>query len=259
MSRPPQHRRRNHALAWALSGVAHAAVLVAVLSARDDTPPLADARVMMISMVDLRDITPPPAAKPSDDPAPPKPPAAKPPPPRKLAKHLPPPEVVPVFVRKAPPSRTVTDPVETLIAMGMTSAEARSGGGGGAGGSGDGGSCDMVRRLQGELQKDGQVTLALAGRARDAQASRGLIPVWNGSWIRSSDQDGEGLAVIREAIIMRVFSAPEACRVAPMHGPVLIRVSHAAGASTIAVGARDWRWADLLMAAGAGSRRSAGL
>ena len=73
MSRPPEHRRRTQALAWTLSGVAHAAVFVAVLSARAADPP-AEAPPMMVQMVALRDITPPPAPKPDNAPAPPKPP-----------------------------------------------------------------------------------------------------------------------------------------------------------------------------------------
>jgi hypothetical protein len=113
---------------------------------------------------------------------------------------------------------------------------AESGGGGGAG-------CNMARWLQGRLRKDPLVQQAMA----DAHAPRPLL-VWNGDWIRHGEQDGNGLAAVREAIMWEVGFAPIACRAEPVHGYVLISLNDSPGAARLAMGAGDWRWSDLLSA-----------
>jgi len=101
----------------------------------------------------------------------------------------------------------------------------------------------MARRLQTALRKDARVQAAVA----DAQATTGkALYVWNGDWIRSRGQDGNGLAAVREAIMWEVGFAPEACRAEPMHGLLAMSLSDGPGASRLVLGGGEWRWKDLL-------------
>jgi hypothetical protein len=103
----------------------------------------------------------------------------------------------------------------------------------------------MVRRVQAALRKDPRVRAAVA----DAETARGApgqaLYVWNGAWIRSRGQDGEGLAAAREAIMWEVAFAPETCRTQPVHGLVLFSMADGGG-SGLVVGGGTWRWSDLL-------------
>jgi hypothetical protein len=99
----------------------------------------------------------------------------------------------------------------------------------------------MPRWLQAALRKDPQVQSAVAGAHR-GQA----IVVWNGDWVRHGDQEGAGLAAVREAIMWEVAFAPEACRREPVRGLVLISLNDAPGSARIVLGADRWRWSDML-------------
>ena len=86
-------------------------------------------------------------------------------------------------------------------------------------------------------------------QAHRAAGGRGAaIMVWNGDWVRSGGEDGKGLAGVRQAIALAVAFAPESCRAAPMRGLVLISLTDSAGSAGLALGARRWRWSDLLFA-----------
>jgi hypothetical protein len=112
-------------------------------------------------------------------------------------------------------------------------------------GSGAGGRpCDMVRRLQAALRKDRRVQAAVA----DASSSGKAMLVWNGEWVRSNGQDGNGLAAVREAIMWEVGFAPEACRAEPVRGLVLLSLNDGPGAGRLVLGSGGWRWSDLLRA-----------
>jgi hypothetical protein len=100
--------------------------------------------------------------------------------------------------------------------------------------------CDMAQRLQAALRRDVRVQAAVA----DAR-SRAIL-VWNGAWVRHQDQDGNGLAAVREAIMWEVGFAPEACRDQPVHGLVLISLRDGPGSARLVVGSGEWRWSDLL-------------
>ena len=63
--------------------------------------------------------------------------------------------------------------------------------------------------------------------------------------MRCLDEDGKGLAAVREAIIWEVAFAPAACRTQPVHGLVLISLNDAPGAPRLVVGSDRWRWSDL--------------
>jgi hypothetical protein len=105
----------------------------------------------------------------------------------------------------------------------------------------------MARLLQGKLRKDPLVQAAVARSAGKA------IVVWNGDWVRSLGEDGNGLAAVRESMIWEIGFAPEACRAKPVYGLVLLSLNDAPGSARLAVGAGQWRWSDLL--ASRGSRR----
>ncbi|HEX7758328.1 MAG TPA: hypothetical protein VF459_02415, partial [Caulobacteraceae bacterium] len=106
--------------------------------------------------------------------------------------------------------------------------------------------CDMTRRLQTALRKDPRVQAAVAD-ARSAQVSPGkAMLVWNGAWIRSHGQDGNGLAAVREAIMWEVAFAPGVCRAEPVRGLILISLNDGPGAARLVVGQGQWRWSDLL-------------
>jgi hypothetical protein len=109
-----------------------------------------------------------------------------------------------------------------------------------AGDGGGGGGCDMAQAVQRALRRDPLVRDAVAGAGRLGKA----ILLWNGDWVRSGDQDGKGLAAVRQAVLWEVGFAPAACRNAPMHGLVLL--SLADGSTRFGIGDGDWRWSDLL-------------
>lgn len=109
----------------------------------------------------------------------------------------------------------------------------------------------MTRRLQTALRKDRLVQAAAAEAHRGQGLGGGkAIRVWNGDWIRHGEQEGNGLAAVREAIMWEVGFAPAACRAERVHGLVLISLNDAPGAARLVVGSGDWRWSDLLRRGG---------
>ena len=78
--------------------------------------------------------------------------------------------------------------------------------------------------------------------------------VWNGGWVRNGEQEGHGLAAVREAIMWEVGFAPEACRREPVRGLVLISMNDQPGSARLVVGSGQWRWSDLLFTRGSGRR-----
>lgn len=163
------------------------------------------------------------------------------------------PKKIKTFVRKARSSRDDDEleadetPAPVLSEAQLASAAtAESGGGGqggaGAGGGGSGGPCNMVRFLQDKLRRDARVRSVVTASGAGARA----MMVWNGDWVKSTGEDGKGLAALREAILWEVGFAPEACRSRPVHGLVMISLNDNPGSARIVVGADDWRWSDLL-------------
>ncbi|MFN4041060.1 MAG: hypothetical protein ACK4I0_05285 [Brevundimonas sp.] len=120
-------------------------------------------------------------------------------------------------------------------------------GSGSGGGSGGGGECDMIARLQDKMRQSARVRAEVA--RVQAQVSPGRAPLlWNGAWLRSDGQDGEGLAAVRQAIAVEVAFAPAACRAPPMRGLVVLTMADQPGSPRIALGSANWRWSDLLEA-----------
>jgi hypothetical protein len=240
-----------------LSLLAHAAIPFVLIASQGDAPAPRAFDPIQVSLV-----TPPPRP-----PEPPKPTAPEPaggtpatapeptpepkPPPKARARPtpLPPPTVEPLRVAVTDTPAPDPPPVATVSEAqlaGARTAGAGSGGGTGTGaGSGAGGGCDMVERLQAALRKDPQVRQAIGEAHRGANAGRKALLIWNGDWVRNPQQEGKGLAGVRQAISMEVAFAPEACRNEAMRGLVLISM---ADGSRVALGQGAWRWTDLLNA-----------
>jgi hypothetical protein len=270
--RAARRRRRDRLTATAGTLSIHALMLAAVLASWGHAPEVADTPVMEVSLV-----TPPPplvvapAAEPAADaspakaagppkPVPPKPaPVRAPPPPRRIVKVVAPTEIPPRIVPPEP-SPPITEPsvsaAELASAITADSEAAGEGGlgtgggdgmGAGGGGAGSGGRCDMVRRLQKALRNDASVRVALAQVHRAPGFEGRPLVVWNGDWVRHGDEEGKGLASVRQAIAVEVGFAPKACRSQSMRGLVMLSLNDGAGARVV-LGAGAWRWSDLLFA-----------
>jgi len=214
--------------------VGHLAVLFGMASAFLIPPKPYEPEPMRVELVQLR----PPADRPA--PPAPAPPSPAKPPPRAIVK--------PARVR----AQVVPIPAGEVasLAAGVTDGQLASAAVAGSGPPG--GACDMARRLQAALRKDQLVQTALADATRAEGVSGRALLVWNGDWVRSRGQEGEGLAAVREAIMWEVAFAPAACRAEPVHGLVLFKMND--GSGRLVMGGGDWRWQDLLGPRGGGVR-----
>lgn len=163
-----------------------------------------------------------------------------------VPRTTPPPHMERLIASPATPEPNVVLGESDLAGATVAGAGGGVGGSGGGPGSGDG--CDMVRRLQDALRKDPEVTAAVTLSHRALGAGGKAILVWNGEWLRSPGQAGKGLAGVRQAIAMEIAFAPEACRGQSMRGLVVIAFNDRADAPRLALGARQWRWTELLSA-----------
>lgn len=258
-----RRRGRDRILATAFAAGAHLAIGVLLLR----TLPLPSARpepaAVVVSLVPAWRFDPPPAPRPpAETPKPAARPRARaaaaaarpaaPSPPRR-AHPIQAPDPLPASVVQtyaAPTELTAAELAGAITAGGGAGGAAAAGSGEGGEGAGPGGGrgCDMVRRLQAALRRDLRVQAAVAQAHRAARPGGRALLVWNGDWVQSPGQDGKGLASLRQAIVMEVGFAPEACRVQPMRGLVLLSLNDAPGSAGVALGARDWRWSDLLLA-----------
>ncbi|HEX5377511.1 MAG TPA: hypothetical protein VFW47_03015 [Phenylobacterium sp.] len=225
--------RRRRPLTVALSVLGHLLVLLALLAPHADTPKVFDPEPMIVQLVRL-----PPPPPPPPEPAPPlvateQPSPAKPPRRRDIFRKTPtPPQVAPLAAGDAP-----------TAAPGVEVSEAQLAGAATAGSGATGGACNMPRRLQNALRKDRMVQAAVANAHRGKP-----IMVWDGDWIRRPDQEGNGLAAVREAMMWEIAFAPAACRAEPVNGLVLISLNDSPGSARLVVGSGRWRWSDMLFA-----------
>jgi hypothetical protein len=229
-------KKRDLAIAGTFSLCAHGLVLMALYNAHVASPPLNPEPAPM--MAELIKWEPPPPQEPTEAPAPkvvPKPTPVRP-------KRT---------IRKAPPTKTV-EPAPAVAGpvtqMAVEVSDSDLVGAATAGSGGNGGGCNMVRLLQAALRKDAAVQAA-AAEAHRTGTGRAML-VWNGRWVRHPTQEGNGLAQIREAILVEVGFAPAACKAEPVHGMVVISLSDAPGSPRLALGGGSWRWSDLLFARG---------
>jgi len=127
---------------------------------------------------------------------------------------------------------------------------AGSGSGAGAGSGNGRGQCDMVDFLEKRLRQSASVQ-AVVRKAHDAGWAQGKpIWVWNGDWIQTPGEAGNGLAVLREAMAWEIGFAPQACRADPVSGMVVISLADTPGAPRLAVGGGAWSWSELPIARG---------
>jgi hypothetical protein len=212
--------KRRRALIAVGSVVGHALVLTVLVGSQPQPREQAEAPPIVVSLV-----TPPPAPKKA---APPKPQA------RHLARPAKtPPTVAPILAIAGKLSRGDAEVSDAELAGAATA---------GSGSGGGGRPCNMAHWLQTELRKDRSVKAALS--ESDGKAIR----IWNGDWVRHGEQEGQGLATVREAIMWHVAFAPEACRAEPVHGLVLLSLADGPGSTRIVMGSGAWRWSDLLHA-----------
>ena len=218
----------------------HGAVVLAILFMPRDAPMQQtgeDGPLMMASLVDGLQQTPAPAATAPAQAQHEK--VVQPPKQKSLVRKA-------VTTREDDTLEADDEPAPVLTSAQLASAAtAESGGAGGAGEGAAGGGgqrCNMAQLLQSALRRDAHVQSAIAASGQSAQA----MFVWNGDWVRSSGQDGKGLAALREAILWEVGFAPEACRKTPMHGLVMISLHDGPGAPRIVLGQGSWRWQDIL-------------
>lgn len=221
----------------ALSLAGHLLVLLVLLAPRSDLPHPADPEPIVVSLV-----RPPPAPEPMVEPSPAPEPAesapAKAPARRTIFRATPvPPDLTPLPAGEAKAAQAGVELSDAEIAGAAT-----------AGSGPSGGDCNMPRHLQSALRRNAKVQAAAAA-ARDGRP----ILVWNGDWVRRVDQEGAGLAAVREVMQWEIAFAPEACRAEPVRGLVLLSLNDGPGAPRLAVGSDRWRWSDLLF-----SRSAAG-
>jgi hypothetical protein len=248
----PRLRKRDRAMAVAVTVAVHLLVFLGLVGAWPKAVRTFEPEAIR---VDLTSLAPLPEPEKASSPAPAKAktrpqrrvqtvaqarPRPTPPAPRRPISHTPRPDSLPPGERPPAPMVELSD---AELGGAITAGD---GGGSGGTGSGGGRSCDMVRRLQNALRRDAEVQEAMI-EARRA-GGRGALLLWNGDWIRNGDQDGKGLAGVRQAIMVEVAFAPEACRREPVHGIVLISLNDGPGSARLALGSGSWRWSDLLYA-----------
>jgi hypothetical protein len=225
--------RRRRALAAPLSLVGHGLALMALVWTPKLPPPPPDTAQMTASLVDGAILTSAPKPPEPAKPAPP-----KPTPPKSNVRRAARPRLVDPLPADETPTKA---PMPELSEAQLIGAATADSGPPGAGSGPKGQHCNMAQLLQSALRRDRLVQTAAA------EAHRGkAMMVWNGDWVRSSAEDGKGLAAVREAIMWEVGFAPATCRSEPMHGLVLLSLNDAPGSPRLVVGSGQWRWSDLL-------------
>jgi hypothetical protein len=239
---PPQRKRHGwQAGAVAVSAAAHLGVAAAILMARPDVPHYPHIDPPFVRLVAWTPAPPPkpPAKVPDPNPSPDQPKHAEkvtPPVQRSIARIARAPTIDDLLpVAPAAKQSTVQSQGELTDADLAGAATAGSG-------SGGGGECNMARRIQNALRKDGLVQTAVAV----ASGSNKAIMVWNGDWVQNHSEDGKGLAAVREAIIWEIAFAPAACKAQAMHGLMLISLNDGSETARLAMGHGAWRWSDML-------------
>jgi hypothetical protein len=236
----PRPKRRARAFgSGAVSVAAHGAVAAAILLGGAGAQKMIPVDAIQVRIVTWQKPKPKPAPVPTPDPSPDVPKHAAhvtPPPDKSIARRSPAPPVAD-FLPVAPADKTS----DTQSQGELTDADL-AGASTVGGGSGGGGECNMARRIQNALRKDGLVQTAVASASGSSKA----IMIWNGDWVQSHSEDGKGLAAVREAIIWEIAFAPAACKAESMHGLMLISLRDGGETARLAIGHGAWRWSDML-------------
>jgi len=228
LGRPGRRSSGARLFGWIFSIAAHVLALTGLLWVHADAPPEPESPVVTASLVSL------PQPDPTQPPAPADPSPAQAGGQHSAIRPTPAPREAPVILQAA---RTPKPNTSDLLTDAQIAGAANAGEEGGGGG---GGACDMARAIQRALRRDPMVQSAVM----DAHRSGKAILVWNGDWVRSGDQDGKGLAAVREAILWEVGFAPETCRRQQVRGMVMFVLND--GMTRLALGSGQWRWSDLL-------------
>lgn len=269
--------KRNSSLAIFVSLAVHVAVVGIIWGMRAEPPARVDLpTVVMVDLVELPEPAPPP--EPEPDPAPNGPPADVPTPSQaaqtqeaaKAPVVTPKPQTAPPPpIHRTPPPKVPTDVVAVSSAppapnmrllgegelAGALVAGAGAGGGSGEGGSGGGGSggsgtgtgCNMAGRLQALVRRDARVQSTVRAAQAQMQSGRRAIVIWDGDWVHALNQDGRGLAGVRQAIAVEVAFAPRECRMEQVNGTVVVSLGDDAGSPRLAFVAPSWRWGELAL------------
>ena len=236
-SKPSAAARRKwtqRAVAYTVSIGLHAAIFAAFISTQI-SPKMEQYDLAPVAAFILTPAPEPPGAASAPKKAQPTPPKVEKPktPPQKIVARVTPvvkTSVAPIVAGEPPAQKEHASLSDSDLAG---AAHAGSGSGGGA-------ACDMAAIVQKALREDAKVQQAVA-RVNTGRA----IHVWNGHWIRSPDEEGLGLAGVRETIMVKVGFAPAACRNAQMRGLVVFSLNES-GSARIVVGGGSWRWSDML-------------
>jgi hypothetical protein len=236
----PRPRKRGWLIgSTAVSAAAHLGLVAAILLARTGPPQLIAVEPVQVKLVTWKRPVPAPRPAPTPSPSPDEPkhePHVTPPPEKSIARRSPAPPLAD-FLPVAPADRQANTESQGELTDADLAGAASAGSG-----SGGGGDCNMARRIQNALRRDGLVQAAVAG----ASGPRKAIMIWNGDWVQSHSEDGKGLAAVREAIVWEIAFAPAACKAESMHGLMLISLNDSSGTARLAVGHGAWRWSDLL-------------
>ena len=234
MSDAVDSKRRGGVVA--ASVLAHALVLAALLQAQAETPQSPEIGAINVSLYDGKLIS---AAQTPPAPAPAPKMASETPSEPKLEKAdiEPPPEIEPQVIdvlSVAPDPLLERDPLLDPVALAVAASSAA------------GQPCQLTVWLQQALQADPQVQIALPLIPRPARSVANAIMLWNGAWVEPPAQASGGVSTLQQALIAGIRAAPIACQDQVIHGPELIILLDGAGATVLAIGSGDWRWADLL-------------
>lgn len=225
-----RHRRSFGA---AFSLLVHLGVILAFVAHKGAPAPEYVPILMTVQLY-----TPPPPPPPPEAPVTP---APEEPSPKPIAT---PKQKSPIRKPKLPPPPSVAVSLPTgkdkSFQAGVEVSDAEVAGAATAGSGSTGGACNMVKMLQAALRKDARVQSTMAS----VNTGRPVV-VWKGGWVRHGDQEGAGLAAVREAITWEVGFAPKACREQHVRGLVLLSLNDSPGAPRVILGGGDWRWSDL--------------
>jgi hypothetical protein len=243
--RIPEYRRTARArrkwaqrtLAYGVSIGLHAGIFAVLLGSRIDGPSMEQMKLDPVEVF----MTPAPeppgasAAPKKAQPTPPKPKTPPKTPPQKIIARVTP-APVKTHVEPIAASEAPAEPAEHAALSDGDLAGAATAGSGRGGGA----ACDMAEILETALRNDAKVQAAVA-RVSSGKA----LHVWNGHWVRSPDEEGLGLAGVRETIMVKVGFAPAACRNQSMRGLVLLSLNDS-GTARVVIGGGSWKWSDLL-------------
>lgn len=138
-----------------------------------------------------------------------------------------------------PPAVIAVTPTATP-GTGLTEGEIAGAQIAGQGNSPPGGVCDMAMRLQTALRQ-APLIRAVAGRL-----SGKAVRIWDGQWLQTQGEAGNGLAAVRQVIMLEIAFAPPACRFQGMRGLILLSPDPMTDSPRLAIGKDQWTWDDLV-------------